>query len=226
MIQSLKKAFPYTLPILTGYAFLGLAYGLLMNRTGLSFTWVMAMSGLVFAGALQFAAIPLLTGLFNPLAAFTLALLVNIRHVFYGISMLSKYRNMGIKKFFTIYMMADEAFSIQAAVDLKEEDNPQLFYFFTALICYLYWNSFSLMGYFLGQYVPSSIVGFDFVLTALFYILFLNQWEHPEHRPYLLIGVGATLISLFVLGKSNFLLGSMVLILLLIFMVKEKKHDE
>lgn len=225
MIQSLKKAFPYTLPILTGYAFLGLAYGLLMNRTGLAFYWVSAMSGLVFAGALQFAAIPLLTGLFNPLAAFTLALLVNIRHIFYGVSMLSKYRNMGIKKFFTIFMMADEAFSIQAAVDLKESDQRQWFYFFTALICYLYWNSFSLLGYFLGQFVPSSIKGFDFVLTALFYILFLNQWEHKEHRIYLMIGVIATLLSLVVLGPSKFLLGSMGLIILSIFLVKEKAHD-
>ena len=144
-----------------------------MNRSGLEFYWVMAMSSIVFAGALQFAAIPLLISVFNPIAAFTLALLVNIRHIFYGISMLPKYRNMGLKKFFTIYMLADEAFSVQAAVELDDEVNHGWFYFWVGLICYLYWNSFSLLGFFLGQFVPSSIQGFDFVLTALFYILFL-----------------------------------------------------
>lgn len=225
MQQSLKKAFPYTIPILTGYGFLGLAYGLLMNRSGLEFYWVMAMSGIVFAGALQFAAIPLLISVFNPIAAFTLALLVNIRHIFYGISMLSKYRNMGIKKFFTIYMMADEAFSVQAAVELDDQVNHGWFYFWIALICYLYWNSFSLLGYFLGQFVPSDIQGFDFVLTALFYILFLNQWEHKAHRRYLIIGTLSTLVSLLVLGSSNFLLGSMILILVAILLIKEPQHD-
>ncbi len=225
MHQSLKKAFPYTLPILTGYGFLGLAYGLLMNHSGLDFYWVMAMSGIVFAGALQFAAIPLLISIFNPIAAFTLAILVNIRHIFYGISMLSRYRNMGIKKFFTIYMLADEAFSVQVAVELDNETNHGWFYFWIGLICYMYWNSFSLLGFFLGQFVPSSIQGFDFVLTALFYILFLNQWEHQKHRPYLMIGVIATLLSLLVLGPNNFLLGSMVLILLAIIFKKEPQHD-
>ncbi len=225
MHQSLKKALPHTLPILTGYAFLGLAYGLLMNRSGLSFYWVMAMSGIVFAGALQFAAIPLLIGVFNPIAAFTLAVLVNIRHVFYGISMLSKYRNMGIKKFFAIYTLADEAFSVQAAVDIPEDTDSSWFYFWIGIVCYIYWNSFSLLGYFLGQLVPSSIQGFDFVLTALFYILFLNQWEQQENRPFLIIGVLATFISLLILGSSNFLLGSMVLILVGILFKKEPKHD-
>lgn len=225
MKSSLKKAIPYTFPILTGYAFLGLAYGLLMNRSGLEFYWVIAMSTIVFAGALQFAAIPLLIGVFNPIAAFILALLVNIRHIFYGISMLSKYRNMGIKKFFTIYMMADEAFSIQAAVDIDDGVDAGWFYFWIALIAYLYWNLFCLSGFFLGQFVPTTIQGFDFVLTALFYILFLNQWEHHEHRPYLLIGVGATLLSLMLLGQSNFLMGSMLLIIVSILFMKEKKHD-
>ena len=225
MHQSLKKAFPYTLPILTGYAFLGLAYGLLMNRSGLEFYWVMAMSSIVFAGALQFAAIPLLISVFNPIAAFTLALLVNIRHIFYGISMLPKYRNMGLKKFFTIYMLADEAFSVQVAIELDDEVNHGWFYFWVGFFCYLYWNSFSLLGFFLGQFVPSSIQGFDFVLTALFYILFLNQWEHKEHRFYLIVGVLATFISLIVFGQSKFLLGSMFLILVAIIFKKEPKHD-
>lgn len=225
MKESLKKAFPYTLPILTGYGFLGLAFGLLMNRAGLEFYWVLAMSGIVFAGALQFAGIALLTAAFNPIAAFTLSILVNIRHIFYGISMLPRYRNMGIKKIPTIFMLADEAFSVQVGIEVPKGIDSSWFYFWISFINYMYWNVFSLMGFYLGQLVPSSIKGFDFVLTALFYILFLNQWENKEHRPFLLIGFFSTLFSLFILGKQNFLLGSMIIILIAVLFMKGEVHE-
>lgn len=216
-----------TLPVLTGYAFLGIAFGILVNRSGLSIVWTFALSAIVFAGALQFASVGLLIGVFNPLAAFTLAVLVNVRHLFYGISMLERFKGLGKKKPMVIYMMADEAFSINSAAQIPTSIDSSWFYFWTSLLCYLYWSLFSLLGHGLGFWIPSSIVGFDFVLTALFYILFLNQWEHPAHRRYLSLGLGATLVSLWILGKSQFLLGSMVLILVGLFWMKPKgaSHD-
>lgn len=223
-LNDLRKTIPYTLPILTGYAFLGIAYGVLMNRSGLEVYWTLAMSSIVFAGALQFASISILLGLFNPLSAFSLALLVNIRHIFYGVSMLPKYRNMGLKKIPTIFMMADEAFSIQTGTDAPEGINAQSFYFLTALIAYVYWNGFSVLGHFMGSLIPSHIIGFDFVLTALFYLLFLNQWDNLKNRQYLFLGLASSLLSLFVFGKQNFLLPSMFFILM--YLLIKRSHDE
>lgn len=210
--RQIKAIFPLTLPVLTGYAFLGIAFGLLMNRSGLSLVWTFLMSSVVFAGALQFAGIGLLLSPFNPLAAFSLALLVNIRHLFYGLSMVTQYKNMGRKKWFTIYSMADEAFSIQAAANIPEDMKAPDFYFWVSLLCYVYWNAFSLIGHLIGGLIPSSIKGFEFVLTALFYLLFLNQWKQSHHRPYLLLGFVSTGLSLILVGKTNFLALSMVLI--------------
>lgn len=227
-IKALKAAFPITLPVLTGYLFLGMAFGLLMNKAGFSFIWSFLMSATVFAGAMQFAGIGLLTTAFNPLSALLLTLLVNIRHIFYGVSMLEKYKGSGNKKFLMIFMMADEAFSINAAASFDDSIDRGWFYFFTSLLCYLYWQVSTWIGHLIGQLFPGEIKGLDFVLTALFYILFLNQWEHKENRPTLLLGLGATLISLIFMGKTQFLLGSMVLILIVILskMVKEGSHHD
>lgn len=212
--KQIKAIFPLTLPVLTGYAFLGIAFGILMKRSGLALIWTFLMSSVVFAGALQFAGIGLLLSTFNPLAAFSLALLVNIRHLFYGLSMVTHYKDMGRKKWFTVYSMADEAFSIQAAAKIPAGINSPDFYFWVSLLCYLYWNAFSLVGHLLGGLIPSSIKGFEFVLTALFYLLFLNQWKTSSHRPYLLLGFISTGISLLLVGKTNFLVLSMVIIVI------------
>lgn len=224
LFKGLRKTFPYTLPILTGYAFLGIAYGVLMNRSGLEVYWTLAMSSIVFAGALQFASISLLLGVFNPISAFSLALLVNIRHIFYGVSMLPKYRNMGLKKIPTIFMMADEAFSIQTGTETPDGIKAQSFYFLTALIAYVYWNGFSVLGYFMGTLIPSHFIGFDFVLTALFYLLFLNQWDKHKNRPYLFLGLGSSLVSLLMFGKQNFLLPSMFFILM--YLLFKRTYDD
>jgi 4-azaleucine resistance transporter AzlC len=224
LVKALKKTFPYTLPILTGYAFLGIAYGVLMNRSGLEAYWTLAMSSLVFAGALQFASISLLLGAFNPLSAMSLAILVNIRHIFYGVSMVPKYRNMGLKKILTIFMMADEAFSIQTGTEVPKDVEAHQYYFLTALIAYVYWNGFSIFGHYLGSLIPERIIGFDFVLTALFYLLFLTQWQEKAHRSYLSLGFFSSLFSLWIFGKQNFLLPSMMFILLFLF-IKGSKDD-
>jgi len=221
-LKAFKAAFPITLPVLTGYLFLGIAFGLLMHQSGFPILWTFLSSSVVFAGALQFAGVSILASAFNPLAAFTLAILVNIRHLFYGLSMLTRFKGLGFKKNFVIYMMADEAFSINAAAKIPEGVDSAWFYFFTSLLCYLYWNLASLTGHLVGEFIPSSIVGLDFVLTALFYILFLNQWNVKAHRPYLLVGLFSTLISRLVLGRSNFLLGAMVLIIGLLWIIPDQ----
>jgi 4-azaleucine resistance transporter AzlC len=204
-----------------------MAYGILMSDKGFSIVWTFLMSAVVFAGALQYAAVTLLASTFNPLLAFLLALLVNIRHLFYGISMLDRFK--GLKgKAFMIFGMADEAFSINVANEVPQDVDPSTFYLMTTGLCYLYWQLSCLSGHLLSVFIPDSIKGFDFVLTALFYVMFLNQWKTKDNRSYLLLGVLSTLIALMIFGKSQFLLGSMVFIILGLFAlerVKGQSHD-
>ncbi|NTW95801.1 MAG: AzlC family ABC transporter permease [Erysipelotrichaceae bacterium] len=225
--ETFKIVFPLTLPVLAGYMMLGMAYGILMSDKGFSIVWTFLMSAVVFAGALQYAAVTLLASTFNPLLAFLLALLVNIRHLFYGISMLDRFK--GLKgKAFMIFGMADEAFSINVANEVPQDVDPSTFYLMTTGLCYLYWQLSCLSGHLLSVFIPDSIKGFDFVLTALFYVMFLNQWKTKDNRSYLLLGVLTTLIALMIFGKSQFLLGSMVFIILGLFAlerVKGQSHD-
>lgn len=211
-LKALKSAFPITLPVFTGYLFLGIGYGILMNKSGLSLPLTIVMSSLVFTGAMQFAAIPLFLSSFNPISVFILAMMVNLRHLFYGISLLPKYKNLGLKKYFMIFSLSDETFSINVASKIKEEIDPAWFYFFVSLLDYLYWNSASIMGFLLASRIPNNIKGIDFVLTALFYVLFLNQWEVKQNRTYLLLGLFCTTLALVLVGKTQFLLVAMLLL--------------
>ncbi len=225
--HTLSITFPLTLPVLAGYLMLGMAYGILMSDKGFSIIWTFLMSAVVFAGAMQYAAIPLLLSTFNPLLAFLVALLVNIRHLFYGISMLDRFK--GLKgKTFLIFAMADEAFSINVANKVPKDIDPSLFYLTITGLCYLYWQVACLMGHLLSVFIPDQIKGFDFVLTALFFVMFLNQWKNNDRRVYLLLGVFSTLFSLVVFGKTQFLLMSMLLIVLGILgfrHIQEKHHE-
>jgi len=225
--ETFKIIFPLTLPVLAGYMMLGMAYGILMSDKGFSILWTFLMSAVVFAGALQYAAVTLLASTFNPLLAFLLALLVNIRHLFYGISMLDRFK--GLKgKAFMIFGMADEAFSINVANEVPQDVDPSTFYLMTTGLCYLYWQLSCLSGHLLSVFIPDSIKGFDFVLTALFFVMFLNQWKTQDNRSYLLLGVISTVIALILFGKSQFLLGSMIFIILGLFVlesVKGQSHD-
>ena len=225
--QTLKMSFPLTLPVLSGYLMLGMAYGILMSDKGFSILWTFLMSAVVFAGAMQYAAIPLLLSTFNPLLAFLMAILVNIRHLFYGISMLDRFK--GLKgKSLLIFGMADEAFSINVASDVPKDIDPSLFYLTITGLCYLYWQVSCLMGHLLAVFIPDQIKGFDFILTALFFVMFLNQWKSSDKRVYLLLGVFATLFSLMVFGKTQFLLMSMLFIVIGLLgsrHIKEKHHE-
>jgi 4-azaleucine resistance transporter AzlC len=225
--DTFKIVFPLTLPVLAGYMMLGMAYGILMSDKGFSILWTFLMSAVVFAGALQYASVTLLASTSNPLLAFLLAFLVNIRHLFYGISMLDRLK--GLKgKAFMIFGMADEAFSINVANDVPKDVDPSTFYLMTTGLCYLYWQLSCLSGHLLSVFIPDSIKGFDFVLTALFFVMFLNQWKTKDNRSYLHLGVVSTLIALILFGKSQFLLGSMVFIIVGLFVLERVKghHHE
>ena len=163
---------------------------------------------------------------FNPIAAFFLALMVNARHLFYGLSMLEKYKNIGWKKPYLIFGMCDESFTINSAVTPPEDVDKGWFMFFVTLLNHLYWVCGATAGALLGYVIHFDTTGIEFVMTALFVVMFMGQWEeHPDHRPAL-IGLVIPIVCLFVFGSQNFIIPSMVLIVVCFMTLKKYLQPE
>ena len=212
-MTALKAAFPATIPVLTGYGCLGLAYVLLMADNGYGPLWSTLMSAIGFGGSMQYVAITLLVTAFDPLQAFLLALMVNARHIFYGISMLDKYKGLGKVRPFLIYVLSDETFSLVSTLEPPEGVERKGFYFWISLLDYGYWVAATALGGLLGRFLTFDTTGLDFALTALFVVLFLEQWKKKENRPAGVVGVACAAVSLAVFGAERLVIPAMVLIL-------------
>ena len=171
-----KAAFPYTIPIFAGFWFLGLAYGIYMNVSGFPFVYPMLMSLLIFGGSLEFVAVEMLLSPFAPLQVFIMTLLIQARHLFYGISMLDKFKGMGWKKFYLIFGMCDETFSINYTAKILSDVERGWFLFFVTLLNYFYWFSGATIGGLIGSILKFDTTGISFVMTAMFVVIFLEQW--------------------------------------------------
>jgi len=226
MTTALKAAFPWTIPVFTGFMFLGLAYGILMSSKGYGVLWTFLMSAVAFCGSMQFVAITLLTSGFNPISAFLLSIMVNARHLFYGISMLSKYKGIGKIKFFLIYVLCDETFSIVSNVEPPKSIDRKYFYFWISLLDYLYWIAGSVMGAFLGEFIKFDIKGLDFVLTALFTVIFIDKWENKKNRASAAIGVICSVICLIIFKQNNFIIPAMIAMLIVLSLLRGRLEAE
>lgn len=215
-VRALAAAFPHTIPVLTGFLVLGIAYGMLMQKKGCDVQWSVLMSAVAFCGSMQFVAITLLTTAFHPLQAFLLSILVNARHLFYGLSMLEKYKGFGKVKALLIYTLCDETFSIVSSASPPEGVDRQSFYLSISLLDYFYWVFGTFLGGVAGKLIPFNSKGLDFALTALFVVLFLEQMKKPENRVLGLIGIGATVLGLALFGADQFVLPSMGLLLVVL----------
>ena len=222
MIQkkALKAAFPYTLPICTGFLALGIAYGIYMNKSGFSFIYPMLMSLFIFAGSMEIVTVSLLLSAFDPLSAFLLTIMVNARHLFYGISMLEKYKNLGIKKWYLIFGMCDESFSINCSVTPPADVDHGWFMFFVTLLNHVYWVAGATLGGILGSYIKFSTKGIDFVLTALFVVIFLNQWDETSNHLPAIAGLLSSAVCLFLFGSGKFMIPAMIVIILVLTLLK------
>ncbi len=225
--QTIVYGIKMSIPIFVGYLFLGFSYGLLMQQQGLALIWTALMSVFVFAGALQYAALPLLTSSFNPITLFVLAISINIRHVFYGLSIFSKYKNKGWKTPVLVYTMADEAFSINSSTSIPKGIDQTQFYMTVSLCGYSYWVMFTILGHIFSNHINITIKGLEFVLPALFFALFLNLWKNKAYREIMLLGVFAALISRIFIDNYFFILVAMIIIFigLIISTRKEKSHE-
>ena len=206
-------AFPNTIPILAGFLFLGIAYGIYMNQSGFKFYYPMFMSFIIFAGSVEFATVSWLLGSFDPVNIFFLTLMINARHLFYGLSMLEKYNIPGWKKLYLIYGMCDESFSINATVDVPKDIDKGLFMFFVTMLNQIYWVSGATIGGIFGIFIPFDTKGIEFVMTALFVVIFLENWLKEKDHSASVIGLFISLICLTVFKGTNFIIPSMIIIL-------------
>lgn len=228
-IKSLKAAFPHTVPILAGFLFLGMTYGIYMNVSGFNFVYPMLMSMTIFAGSVEFVTVNLLLGSFDPVQAFVMALMLNARHIFYGISMLDKFKGTGLKKIYLIFGMCDETFSVNYTADVPKDVDRGWFMFFVTLLNQIYWVAGATLGGIFGSFITFDTKGLEFVMTAMFVVIFLEQWLKDKNHFPSLIGLGLSVLSLAVFGSSNFMLPAMFAILAALTILRkpfEKKGGE
>lgn len=222
MKKAVKAAFPVTVPVLFGYLFLGIAFGVLLQSKGYSFLWAALMSLFVYAGSMQFVAVNLLAGPFSLLNAAVLTLSVNARHLFYGLAMVGPFRGMGKKKPYMIFSLSDETFSLLCAAKAPEGVDDKKFRFCISLLDQSYWVAGSAIGGLVGSAFSFNTTGIDFAMTALFAVIFTEQWQNAKNRVPALTGVAVSAVCLLVFGPQNFIIPSMAGILAVLSLLRAK----
>lgn len=220
--RGIKAAFPITIPIFFGWIFVGLTYGVLMNELGYNAWWTMLFSMLCFCGGMQLAAIPMMAAGFDPVQMFIMSYFVNFRHTFYGLALIEKYKDTKPFKPFLIYALADEPFSLAVSAKPPEGLESKYFYFGMTFLTYLYWAVLSGLGSVIGSVITFDTTGLDFALTALFIVLFLQQWKDKANRPACIIGIAVTVICRIVFGSTVFLIPALIGMLIVFWLGRNK----
>ena len=227
--KALKTVFLDTVPVLTGYLFLGISFGILLGETGYGLPWAFAMALFLYAGSAQFLAVSLLASQASLLSSAIAIFLLNARHIFYGISLIDTYKGFGKKKPYMIFSLTDETYSLVTQNQPPEGMKRQTYCFLVSLLDHSYWIAGCVIGSLAGRVLPISFEGIEFVLTALFVTLFVEQWLSNKSHRSAIIGVASTVLCLLIFGKEIFLIPSMVLIAVLLTVTRKtglRKEDE
>lgn len=222
----MKQAFIATIPVLSGYLVLGLGFGIILKANGYGTLLAFMMSLIIYAGSMQYVAIGLLASKASLISVALTSLMVNARHLFYGISMLKKYKNTGKIKPYLIFALTDETYSLLCNVDenmpIKQRNN---YYFFVTLFNHMYWVIGSLIGAFIGSVLNFNSEGIEFALTALFVAVFIEQWMSTKNHVPSIIGVLVSVICLIIFGSEKFLIPAMICISLILCLYKEESNN-
>ena len=210
MRQTVRFAFYKTIPVLLGYLFLGLAFGLLLQEAGYSFWWALLSSGIVYAGSIQFVLVEFLSGGTGFLTVAVMTLLINSRHAFYGLSFVEKFRKMKTYPYM-IFSLTDETYSLLCSLKVPEGIDEKKAMFLIALFDQLYWVAGSVLGAALGQVLPFDMTGIDFAMTALFVTIFVDQWREAKSHLPAIVGLCSAAVCLLIFGGSNFILPSLLI---------------
>lgn len=211
--ECMKAAFPKTIPVLTGYMFLGIAFGILLSETGHGVLYSLLMSVFIFAGSAQILCVSLLANHASLPQVALLIFLLNFRHFFYGLSMISKYRGSGKKKWYLIFALTDETFALLCARDSAPKGlDEHTYYTVLSAMNQSYWVMGSVIGGALGSLVNIPLNGIDFVMTSLFAVLVVEQWKSNKNKIPALIGFAVTIACLIFIGPDNFLIPALIII--------------
>ena len=224
--ETLKYSFIQSLPVMAGYIVLGIGFGVLLADKGYSFWWAVLMSGIILAGSLQYVGVELLASGASLVSAALMSLMVNARHLFYGISMLKKYQAMDKKRFYTIFALTDETYSLVCKAQVPEAVDEHWYYFLLSLMNHSYWVMGSFLGAFLGNTLEFNSAGIDFSMTALFVVMFVEQWESGKSHVPAILGLVISTACLLAFGVDYFLIPSMVLIALALLFVKKPLEEK
>ncbi len=205
-----KAAFPLTVPIFAGFWFLSFTYGANMAAEGFAWWYPAIMAMFIFGGSLEFLVVGMLLSTFDPLATLLVSLMVQLRHAFYGLSMLDKFRGTGWKKPFLIFGMCDETFSINCSAQVPEGVDRGWFMLWVTLLNYLYWVSGAAFGGIFGGLLPFDTTGLSFAMTALFVVIFLDQWLRQENHGPAFVGFACAIICLLVFGTDGFMVPALL----------------
>ncbi len=216
MKKYVKKAFIDTLPIMAGYIVLGIGFGVVLKSAGYGLGWALAMSVFIFAGSMQYAMVGLLTGGASFLTIAITTFLVNARHLFYGMSMIEKYKDAGARKPYLIFALSDETYSL-----VCNSDEGRDYYLLVSMFDQIYWIIGSVIGSLLGAIIPFNTEGIDFSLTALFIVVYTDQWLNTKNHVSAIIGIVASVVCLVLCGSDKFLIPAMISIMVLLFVMKK-----
>lgn len=220
-----KRSFLDTLPVMAGYLFLGTGFGMLLHSKGYGILWAAAMSIFIYAGSMQYLAVDLLSGGASLIAAAITTLMVNARHLFYGISMIDKYKGCGWRKPYLIFALTDETYSLNCGGAPEDVSDSKTYFFLVSLFNQCYWVTGSMLGVLVGSILPVSTEGIDFALTALFVTVFVEQWKSTGDHIPAMIGVLASVLCLLLFGAGNFLIPAMVLITIALTLYQPRRED-
>lgn len=225
--QTLRLAFRASIPVMAGYLVLGLGFGVLLQDQGYGFVWAFLMSLTIYAGSMQYAALDLISGGASLITTALMTLMINARHFFYGLSMLDKYQDTGKAKPYLIFSLTDETYSLVCSPAPAGADEKG-YYLLVSLFDQIYWIAGSVLGGLLGPILPFDSTGMDFAMTALFVVIFVEQWLSTRDHIPAVLGVGISVVCLLLLGPSQFVIPAMVLITLALALLRgrlEVRHE-
>ena len=224
--QAFKKAFPYTIPVLTGYLFIGIAFGVMYAEKGYSFLWAMLMSVLVYAGSGQYLAVNFFVPGISFAQVIFLTFMVNVRHVFYGLSLVERFNKIGKSRWYMIFALTDETYSLLCTTKIPKGVDESKFLLAISILDHFYWVLGSVIGAIAGTVLPISSEGIDFAMTALFVVIFIEQWMEKKNRIPEIIGVVMAVIALLIFGADKFVLPAMLAIVALLFVGRKQLEKE
>ena len=224
--QAFRKAFPYTIPVLTGYLFIGIAFGVMYAEKGYSFLWAILMSVMVYAGSGQYLAVNFFVPGISFVQVIFLTFMVNVRHIFYGVSLLEKFNRVGKKRWYMIFALTDETYSLLCTTKIPKGVEEDKFLFAISVLDHGYWILGSAIGAIAGTLLPISSEGIEFAMTAIYVVIFIEQWMDKKNRIPEIIGVVTATVALLIFGPDSFVLPAMLAIVALLFIGRKNLEKE